>query len=179
MVTNFRKSWEELSPETERADEYGLGQRDGLQEAVEAVINTLGMQPCEGTEAVPPNARSHTVLLAGIFVGYQQVRSWDTPPCVVSFMGGCPVAVLSSDQCTGVYGREGVKKAVLVPMHANMVHARESMIFVSDQVSIAPLQVLVRLSFGLDGSGNVAMKLVVRAESEEISDAVHQIIQSA
>ncbi len=45
-----------------------------MQEAVEAVIHTLGMQPCEGTEAVPPNARSHTVLLAGVFVGNQQVR---------------------------------------------------------------------------------------------------------
>mmetsp|Transcript_25184 Transcript_25184/g.54739 ORF Transcript_25184/g.54739 Transcript_25184/m.54739 type:complete len:900 (-) Transcript_25184:336-3035(-) len=111
VITNFRKSWEELDPESEKADEYGLGQRDGLQEAVEAVINTLGMQPCEGTEAVPPNARSHTVLMAGIFVGYQQV--------------------------------------------------------------------LVRMSFGIDASNQVAMKLVVRAESPEISDAVHQIIQSA
>lgn len=46
-----------------------------LQEAVEAVIGTLGMQPCEGTEAVPPNARSHTVLLAGIFLGDQQVST--------------------------------------------------------------------------------------------------------
>ncbi len=66
---------EELDPDTERADEYGLGPREGLQEAVEAVIGTLGMQPCEGTEAVPPNARSHTVLLAGTFVGNQQVRT--------------------------------------------------------------------------------------------------------
>lgn len=37
----------------------------------------------------------------------------------------------------------------------------------------------MRLSFGIDASSNVAMKLVVRAESEEISDAVHQIIQGA
>lgn len=47
------------------------------QEAVEAVIGILGMQPCEGSEAVPPNARSHTVLSAGIFVGYQQVSSFE------------------------------------------------------------------------------------------------------
>lgn len=45
-----------------------------LQEAVETLVGTLGMQPCEGTEAVPPNARSHTVLMAGLFVGHQQVR---------------------------------------------------------------------------------------------------------
>ncbi|GAX76799.1 hypothetical protein CEUSTIGMA_g4245.t1 [Chlamydomonas eustigma] len=111
VTANFRKSWEELNPDSERSDDYGLGQREGLQEAVEAVINTFGMQPCEGTEAVPPNARSHTVLMSGIFVGNQQV--------------------------------------------------------------------LVRLNFGIDASKQVAMKLVVRADTPEISDAVHQIIQTA
>lgn len=44
------------------------------QEAVEAVMGILGMQACEGTEAVPPNARSHTVLLSGVLVGHDQVR---------------------------------------------------------------------------------------------------------
>jgi coatomer protein complex subunit gamma len=28
-------------------------------------MSILGMQPCEGSEAVPPHARSHTVLLSG------------------------------------------------------------------------------------------------------------------
>lgn len=73
---------EEMDPSTERADEYGLGVREGLQEAAEAVIATLGMQPCEGTEAVPPNARSHTVLLAGTFVGDQQVGTLMRMPSV-------------------------------------------------------------------------------------------------
>ncbi|KAL6759224.1 adaptin N terminal region-domain-containing protein [Haematococcus lacustris] len=73
LVPNFRKGWEELPADSERADEYGLGPREGLQEAVETLVSTLGMQPCEGTEAVPPNARSHTVLLAGLFVGHRQV----------------------------------------------------------------------------------------------------------
>ena len=75
------------------------------------MISTLGMQPCEGTEAVPPNARSHTVLLAGLFVGNQTV--------------------------------------------------------------------LVRMSFGMDAGGNVAMKLVSRGESAEVAEAVHSIIQNA
>lgn len=30
------------------------------------------MQACEGTDAVPPNARSHTALLAGEFPGNVQ-----------------------------------------------------------------------------------------------------------
>lgn len=68
-MPNFRKVWDTLPEESERADDYGLGTRESLEEAVEAVMNILGMQPCEGTEAVPPNARSHTTLLSGVFVG--------------------------------------------------------------------------------------------------------------
>jgi hypothetical protein len=46
-VSNFRNAWENMDPETERVDEYGLGVRESLAEAVSAVINILGMQPCE------------------------------------------------------------------------------------------------------------------------------------
>jgi coatomer protein complex subunit gamma len=46
-VSNFRNAWETLDPDTERVDEYGLGTREGLSEAVNTVINILGMQPCE------------------------------------------------------------------------------------------------------------------------------------
>ncbi|MCO5558657.1 hypothetical protein L7F22_012243 [Adiantum nelumboides] len=68
-VPNFKNAWEGLSAEFERIDEYGLGVKDSLNEAVQAVIEILGLQPCEGTEVVPANARSHTCLLAGQFVG--------------------------------------------------------------------------------------------------------------
>jgi coatomer protein complex subunit gamma len=69
------------------------------------------MQACEGTDAVPPNARSHTLLLSGTVVG--------------------------------------------------------------------DVQVLVRLSFGIDAQRNVAMKLAVRSESADVSEAIHAIIQEA
>jgi len=46
-VSNFRNAWENMDPESERVDEYGLGVRESLAEAVSAVINILGMQPCE------------------------------------------------------------------------------------------------------------------------------------
>ncbi|KAK3240866.1 hypothetical protein CYMTET_49332 [Cymbomonas tetramitiformis] len=72
-VSNFRKSWEDIDEEMEQTSVYGLGARESLQEAVEAVMEILGMQPCEGTEVVPPNARSHTSLLSGNFVGNCQV----------------------------------------------------------------------------------------------------------
>lgn len=80
------------------------------QDAVEAVMSILGMAPCDGSDAVPPNARSHTLLLAGHFVG-------DVPA-------------------------------------------------------------LARISFGIDIGRNVAMKLVSRSDQHEISDFLHQIIQS-
>eukprot|EP00850_Spirogloea_muscicola_P021555 SM000253S09044 [mRNA] locus=s253:58045:64400:- [translate_table: standard] len=106
--SNFKAAWDNLDAEAERIDEYGLGVRDSLQEAVEAVVYLLGMQPCEGTEAVPSNARSHTVLLSGIMTGY--------------------------------------------------------------------VQVLARLSFGMDAQKQVAMKLAVRAEQPSVADLVHEII---
>lgn len=48
----------------------GVLQRAGLEEAVEAVLVTLGMAPCEGTDAVPPNARhaSHSILHPGFTI---------------------------------------------------------------------------------------------------------------
>ncbi|OVA18689.1 Clathrin/coatomer adaptor [Macleaya cordata] len=109
-VSNFRNAWESMGEDCERVDEYGLGVRESLAEAVNAVINILGMQPCEGTEVVPSNSRSHTCLLSGVFIG-------------------------------------------------NM-------------------KVLVRLSFGIEGPKQVAMKLAVRSEDQAVSDAIHEIVAS-
>ncbi|KAL3843464.1 hypothetical protein ACJIZ3_000867 [Penstemon smallii] len=109
-VSNFKNAWESMVPETERVDEYGLGPRESLAEAVNAVINLLGMQPCEGTEVVQSNSRSHTCLLSGVYIGN--------------------------------------------------------------------VKVLVRLSFGIDGAKEVAMKLAVRSEDVIVSDAIHEIVAS-
>ncbi|XP_047089914.1 coatomer subunit gamma-1 [Lolium rigidum] len=109
-VSNFRNAWENMDPESERVDEYGLGARESLAEAVSAVTGILGMQPCEGTEVVPSNARSHICLLSGVFIG--------------------------------------------------------------------DMKVLVRLSFGLSGPKEVAMKLAVRSDDPEVSDKIHEIVAS-
>lgn len=109
-VSNFRNAWESIGPEFERVDEYGLGPRESLAEAVSAVISLLGMQPCEGTEVVANNSRSHTCLLSGVFIG--------------------------------------------------------------------SVKVLVRLQFGIDGPKEVAMKLAVRSEDDNVSDMIHEIVAS-
>ncbi|KAJ6896610.1 coatomer subunit gamma-like isoform X1 [Populus alba x Populus x berolinensis] len=72
-VSNFRNAWESMGDDFEQVDEYGLGPRENLAEAVIAVINLLGMQPCEGTEVVATNSRSHTCLLSGVFLGNVRV----------------------------------------------------------------------------------------------------------
>nr|XP_011464120.1 PREDICTED: coatomer subunit gamma [Fragaria vesca subsp. vesca] len=110
QVHNFRHAWENMGPDCERVDEYGLGQRESLNEAVSTVISLLGMQPCEGTEVIPSNSRSHTCLLSGVYIGN--------------------------------------------------------------------VKVLVRLSFGIDSSKEVAMKLAVRSEDVTVSDAIHEIVAS-
>ncbi|KAI3893127.1 hypothetical protein MKW98_028629 [Papaver atlanticum] len=109
-VSNFRNAWESMGEEYEKVDEYGLGVRESLAEAVNAVINILGMQPCEGTEVVASNSRSHTCLLSGVFVGN--------------------------------------------------------------------VRVLVRLSFGIEGPKQVAMKLAVRSEDQAVCEAIHEIVAS-
>ncbi|KAL2231614.1 coatomer subunit gamma-2 [Sesamum indicum] len=109
-VSNFKNAWENMDPASERVDEYGLGPRESLAEAVNAVIILLGMHPCEGTEVVPSNSRSHTCLLSGVYIGN--------------------------------------------------------------------VKVLVRLSFGIDGTKEVAMKLAVRSEDESVSEAIHEIVAS-
>lgn len=43
-------------------------------------------------------------------------------------------------------------------------------------VFISNVKVLVRLSFGIDGPKQVAMKLAVRSEDEAVSDAIHEIV---
>ncbi|CAL9151207.1 unnamed protein product [Musa hybrid cultivar] len=110
-ISNFKNAWESMAPDNERVDEYGLGARESLAEAVCAVINILGMQPYEGTEVVPSNSRSHACLLSGIFIGN--------------------------------------------------------------------VKVLVRLSFGVDESKQVGMKLAVRSEDPNISERIHEIVAEA
>ncbi|GER49846.1 coatomer subunit gamma [Striga asiatica] len=45
-------------------------------------------------------------------------------------------------------------------------------------VYIGSVKVLVRLSFGIDGSKEVAMKLAVRSDDVNVSDAIHEIVAS-
>jgi len=62
LLGNFRAGWEALPQDSEISDEYALGVRASLDDAIDAVVAILGMQPCEGTDVVPPNARCAHVI---------------------------------------------------------------------------------------------------------------------
>jgi hypothetical protein len=89
-----------------------------LQDTVETVMSILGMHPCEGTEAVPPHARSHTVLLSGQMPGDERalvrwVWSGATNVCCAgsySSSKGMMLVLSVAWVCWyGFYGRYGVQ----------------------------------------------------------------------
>lgn len=45
-------------------------------------------------------------------------------------------------------------------------------------VYIGNVKVLVRLSFGMDATKEVAMKLAVRSDDVNVSEAIHEIVAS-
>ncbi|GJN08551.1 hypothetical protein PR202_ga26486 [Eleusine coracana subsp. coracana] len=146
-VSNFRNAWENMDLDSERVDEYGLGVRESLAEAVSAVINILGMQPCERQQYQNFNLRiEKSALLDTLFMCF--------------FVGlGYPVDLK--------YGGTEV-----VPKNARSHTCLLSGVFIGD------VKVLVRLSFGLSGPNEVAMKLAVRSDDPDVSDKIHEIVAS-
>ena len=73
-VPDFRKAWETVGNAGEVLEKFAL-QFKNLEDAVTAVIDFLGMQPCDGTASIKPNAgnKPHMLHLSGVFVSGQQV----------------------------------------------------------------------------------------------------------
>merc|ERR1712228_819962 len=69
-VGDFRKSWEQVGNENEVLEKFSL-QFKKLEDAVTAVIDFLGMAPCDGTANIKANAgnKPHMLHLSGVFVG--------------------------------------------------------------------------------------------------------------
>lgn len=69
-VPDFRKSWEDIGSTSEILEKYALSFKS-LEEAVSAVINLLGMQPCDGTGTVQGGntGKPHMLHLSGVFIG--------------------------------------------------------------------------------------------------------------
>ena len=71
-VPDFRKAWEAVGNADEVLEKFAL-QFKKMEEAVAAVIEFLGMQPCDGTAAVKATGKPHMLHLSGVFVSGQQV----------------------------------------------------------------------------------------------------------
>lgn len=73
LPSSFKAAWEALGPDNELADSFLLEEYENVPSAVAATIDLLGMAPCESTERVSDRARSHILLLTGVFVPGVQV----------------------------------------------------------------------------------------------------------
>jgi len=73
-VPDFRKAWETTGNDNEVLEKFAL-QFKKMEDAVKAVIDFLGMQPCDGTATVKAGAgnKPHMLHLSGVFVTGQQV----------------------------------------------------------------------------------------------------------
>lgn len=67
LPSSFRGEWESAGPANEAVENFTLDAHDTVASAVKAIIEFLGMAPCEGTQNVSDSARSHTVMCVGIF----------------------------------------------------------------------------------------------------------------
>ena len=66
---NFRGVWETTGADGELQEQFELDAFKSIPDGVAGVVDFLGMSPCEGTQKVPDSVKSHTVLLAGVFIG--------------------------------------------------------------------------------------------------------------
>eukprot|EP00980_Cylindrotheca_fusiformis_P012278 scaffold3001_cov122-Cylindrotheca_fusiformis.AAC.3 len=73
-VPDFRKAWEAAGNVNEVLEKFALQFRK-MSDALTAIIDFLGMQPCDGTGTVKPNSagKPHMLHMSGVFVSGQQV----------------------------------------------------------------------------------------------------------
>ena len=71
-VPDFRKAWETLGNDNEVLEKFAL-QFKTMEDAVHAVLNFLGMQPCDGTATIKNAGKPHLLHLSGVFVTSNQV----------------------------------------------------------------------------------------------------------
>jgi coatomer protein complex subunit gamma len=73
-VPDFRKAWEVVGNANEVLEKFAL-QFKKMEDAINAVVDFLGMQPCDGTGSVKPNAagKPHMLHMSGVFVSGLQV----------------------------------------------------------------------------------------------------------
>jgi coatomer protein complex subunit gamma len=83
VVPDFRNAWESLGSSNEILQKFGLAEKT-IPNAVNDLIECLGMQTCDGTStAVKPGARQHMLHLCGTFCGNIRILA----RCQIGFGG--------------------------------------------------------------------------------------------
>lgn len=67
LPSSFKGAWEALGPDDEAVESFNLDVHDTVAAAVKAVLEFLGMAPCDGTQSVNDRARTHVLLMTGVF----------------------------------------------------------------------------------------------------------------
>ena len=67
-VPDFRKAWESIGGANEMLQKFGLSEKT-IANAAGAVVECMGMQPCDGTGTIKPGVKQHMFHLSGIFLG--------------------------------------------------------------------------------------------------------------
>jgi coatomer subunit gamma len=95
-VSNFRAAWEGLSEDGEVLESFALSFKT-VPEAVTAVLDFLGMAPCDGTGVVKDGSTKHNAYLSGVFLG--GIRVLARMAVVIDDTNGCvlKIAVRSED----------------------------------------------------------------------------------
>jgi coatomer protein complex subunit gamma len=70
-LPDFRAAWEAMTPDHDLTQVFRLEKYKSIADAVTAIIETLGMDPCEGSNAVSDAARQHRLFLSGTLCGDQ------------------------------------------------------------------------------------------------------------
>lgn len=65
---DFRRAWEQMDAEGEHRESFALSFKK-LDEAIEAVLVSLGMQAVDNTGTITPGDTKHTLHCSGIFIG--------------------------------------------------------------------------------------------------------------
>ncbi|KRZ26940.1 Coatomer subunit gamma-2 [Trichinella pseudospiralis] len=67
MKMNFNTIWEDLDGNVEVACTYSLPGYNSIQDAIDKILDCVGMAPCERSEKASKNKSAHVLLMAGMF----------------------------------------------------------------------------------------------------------------
>ena len=71
-VVDFKEAWSTIGADCEIVETFALTY-SSIRQAMDAVVDFLGMQPCDASDKPAEDARMHTTLLSGLFLGGVQV----------------------------------------------------------------------------------------------------------